>query len=131
MIDIVIYKEPECRLVFIGVSGHANTAKKGQDTICAAVSILVYGLAAQIEKLDEKYFANRHVEIGDEGTGIADIMAEGANTAVYMRVLDYLEPIERAMESLAEKYPQQVRLTTKGSRPKNLGPEWLRLWDIE
>lgn len=116
------------RLVVMA-AGHAHTAQAGQDTVCAAVSILVYGLAEQLGRLDEKYFRYRRIDVEEKGR--AEIVTDSMTSAGYMRVLDYMEPIERALEALAEQYPQAINLHRHGERPKNLGPEWLRLWDIE
>lgn len=47
MIQILYYRSYNR----VTVTGHANSAEKGQDLVCAAVSSLVYTLAANVENL--------------------------------------------------------------------------------
>lgn len=110
MINVLIQKNADNLQITVRVEGHALTAEKGQDTVCAAVSILVYGFAEEITKADEKDFRYRHVEIGDEGTGYARIFVACKNQKVYQRVLYNLSPMERALAVLQDSNPQAVRI---------------------
>jgi uncharacterized protein YsxB (DUF464 family) len=110
MINVLIQKNADNLQITVRVEGHAMTAEKGQDTVCAAVSILVYGFAEEITKADEKDFRYRHVEIGDEGSGFARIFVACKNQKVYQRVLYNLSPMERALAVLQENNPQAVRI---------------------
>lgn len=49
MIQIVYWKE----MHRVSVSGHAGSAKKGEDLICAAASMLTYTLAKAVGDLEE------------------------------------------------------------------------------
>lgn len=110
MINVLIQKNAENMQVTVRVEGHALTAEKGQDTVCAAVSILVYGFAEEITKADERDFRYRHVEIGDEGTGYARIFVACKNQKVYQRVLYNLSPAERALAVLQDSNPQAIKI---------------------
>lgn len=90
--------------------GHAETAPAGQDTVCAAVSALIYGFAAEIgNHLNGERFYKRAVEVGGEKGG-ADIEAVCTDERTYRRVLYNLAPVERGLEVLAQKYPEAVSL---------------------
>lgn len=63
MINVILKRNKEGRLYFFRVSGHAGYAAKGNDIVCAAVSILAVNAANSIEaftkdemisELDEK-----------------------------------------------------------------------------
>ena len=110
MIDVFIAKQPKDRCVIVKVEGHAHTAPVGQDTVCAAVSILVYGCFTEISELDEARFHERMVFIGDEKTGDAYLYLRCKESRTYDRVLYNIAPMERAIEMLAERYPSDVSL---------------------
>lgn len=110
MINVLIQKNADNLQITVRVEGHALTAEKGQDTVCAAVSILVYGFAEEIAKADEKDFRYRYVDIGDEGSGLARILVACKKQKVYQRVLYNLSPMERALAVLQENNPQAVRI---------------------
>ena len=66
------------------VEGHAGQAEKGQDTVCASVSMLVYTLAQYVKWMYERHQLKRSplIELEEGNAQIvarpkADYMAEG------------------------------------------------------
>ena len=51
----------------ISVEGHANYGKKGQDTVCAAVSILVFTLYRKLLDLQRKVFIHNFYHSIEKG----------------------------------------------------------------
>lgn len=63
MVNVVIKRNKEGRLYSLKASGHAGYAEKGQDIICAAVSVLTINTANSIEALtDDKVTSNMNYE---------------------------------------------------------------------
>ncbi len=112
MITIYVTKDPENLSLRVTADGHANTAKRGQDTVCAAVSVLIYGFAEEIARLDAKKIKSRAVVTGQQ-PGRGAISVTCADDRTYRRVLYNLAPMERAIEMLAEQYPSEVYVKTK------------------
>ena len=109
MIQIWIKKDPDSLQVTLRLSGHANTAPSGQDTVCAAVSALVYGYAKEISLLDKDKFSMRRVDVGDTpGEAIVDAIC--ANERTFRRVLYNLAPLERSLEMIEETNREAVEI---------------------
>lgn len=109
MIQIWIKKDPDSLHVTLRLSGHANTAPSGQDTVCAAVSALVYGYAKEISLLDSEKFTMRRVVVGDT-PGEALVETVCANERTYRRVLYNLAPLERSLEMIEETNREAVQI---------------------
>ena len=48
----VIYSIDDDMITYLNVSGHANSADKGKDLICAAISSIMFGLMNAIDLLE-------------------------------------------------------------------------------
>lgn len=109
MIEI-IYDRRKYRLE---VKGHAQTAEKGQDLVCAAASILVYTLAASVDRLSHmsgQLMKEPKMEI-KEGYTLIVCRPARENRAIVSLIYD---SICVGFEILAEQYPKNVSYTVKG-----------------
>lgn len=116
MITIYVHKSPETLSLRVTADGHANTAPHGQDTVCAAVSVLIYGFAEEVHRLDPKHIQGGMIETGQR-EGHANILIQCADERTYRRVLYNLAPIERSLEKLAEQFPEAVTLKNTSLSP--------------
>lgn len=109
MTNIKIRKNPSTRLIRVMAEGHAGTDVPGKDTVCAAISALMYGYAKEVAMMDDKYLSYRAVEYSmHDGHAHVDTVCKDERT--YKRVLNHLAPIERSLEMLAMENPQAVSL---------------------
>lgn len=95
------------------VKGHAQTAEKGKDIVCSAASILVYTLAASVERLYHaggQLIKEPKMDIQDGYTLIACRPAR-ENRAIVSLIYD---SICVGFEILAEHYPESVKYAVKG-----------------
>ena len=88
------------------VEGHAGQAEKGQDTVCASVSMLVYTLAQYVKWMYERHQLKRSplIELEEGNAQIvarpkADYMAEGLHAFFVASV---------GFDLLAFNYPEYV-----------------------
>lgn len=116
MITIYVHKNPETLSLRVTADGHANTAPHGEDSVCAAVSALIYGFAEELHRLDPKHVHGGMIETGQQA-GHANILIHCADERTYRRVLYNLAPMERSIEMLAEKYPEAVTLKSTSLSP--------------
>ena len=89
------------------VRGHANTAPKGQDLVCAGVSALVYALAESIPQWSE----NLEIDIRD---GFAQLRAT-AKKGCFRQLQAAFEVTKNGLELMGEK--------CGGVRVQDLGKE--------
>lgn len=109
MIKIKIEKNNEDMSLRITANGHANTAQRGRDTVCAAVSALIYSFADEIAHIPAEKFKRRTVRVGSE-KGQAYIEAKCTSERAYTRVIYNLAPVQRGLETLAQRYPEAVNI---------------------
>lgn len=63
MVSVIIKRNKEGKLYSLRASGHADYAEKGNDIICAAVSVLTINTANSIEALtDDEIISNMNYE---------------------------------------------------------------------
>ena len=85
----------------ITVKGHAGSGEAGHDLVCAAVSALVYTLAADVNRLG--YPCVVRLDVGD-----AEVSCTPDST--YRLMVDYLyESICVGFELLVFEYPEFIR----------------------
>ena len=90
------------------VSGHANYAPKGQDIVCAAVSILTQALANALADVDVKYgMARMEMQAPAEGQMKISARVCWANLSM---IRSYFEVAVTGLRMLAEKYPEYIKL---------------------
>ena len=88
------------------VTGHAYTGQPGRDLVCAAATMLVCTLAADIERLAEVCpHSKKHIAL-EPGKAELSLSAPGAeNTAAIV-----FDSLCSGFALLAERYPGAVRL---------------------
>ena len=96
----VAYEREAHRLT---AKGHAQSAAKGQDLICAAVSILLFTLAQSIYDLNEKGLLTEHVVKLEPGD--AELSCNGEYKRCYKMMFD---TVCNGFRLLAEDYPDNV-----------------------
>lgn len=83
--------------------GHAGTAPRGKDIVCAAVSVLMY-TAAQL-LLDEQDTGNEGIDV-KIGHGEMCLTAKELPQDTLLR----LEGVETGLALVAARYPTQVKM---------------------
>lgn len=91
---------------YLDVKGHANSADKGQDLICAAASTILFGLLNGLDDITE-------IEIKELNNHIEVINDSKSNKANY-----YLELALIQLKTIEESYPKNIKI------------ERTKLWDI-
>ncbi len=96
----------DTHMLCLTVEGHAGYAPKGQDIVCAAVSMLVQALAGGLARLDE----NRLFDFAVDGTpdsGCAGITAVPTNQG-WERVYGMFQMALTGFYLLGKAYPDYV-----------------------
>lgn len=107
MIEIV-YDRMRLRLT---ADGHAGFAEVGQDIVCAAVTILVYTLAAAVGNMDAAGQARgSSVELG---SGHAEIVC-AASPRWHACAKMICDQICAGFDILRQMYPERVRYEVRG-----------------
>lgn len=91
----------------VAAVGHSGAAERGSDIVCAAVSALLYTLAAQIEDYDRKGMIADKSIILDRGEG--GIYCETPPKYAY-DIRSCYKMIARGLSMLAATYPENVRI---------------------
>lgn len=97
----IIYRRKYHR---VNVVGHANSAEKGHDLVCAAASTLVYTLAGNVERLEDCIRdANINLKDGDaEVSCVPKCRMESVITLVF-------DAVFVGFEMLAKTHPDFVK----------------------
>lgn len=98
----VTYCRDYCR---VSVTGHAGSAEKGKDLICASASILAYTLAAYVKKVKEEDKVKFDLTVLEEGDTIISCSPYNENKTEITTVFD---AICRGFELLARDYPENI-----------------------
>ena len=92
------------KIVYLSVEGHANSAEKGKDIVCAAVSAISVGGINALTSPDKFNLKvdNGFVEVSSKGVANED---------------DYkvLETMLTQLKSVAESYSKYVKVIEKGN----------------
>lgn len=91
-----------CRLT---AEGHAGTAAKGQDIVCAAVSALVQTLAAWVTEDPGQRLFRKRVEL-EEGRATVEASAKGENMKA---LLERFGLVGEGLALIAEHSPESVQ----------------------
>lgn len=91
------------------VSGHAASAPKGQDLVCAGVSALVTALGAAVERMYWQEMMARcpRIELGE---GYAEIIASPKDELYGAAVMAFWV-IQNGVAELARTFPEYVKIT--------------------
>lgn len=105
----IVYDRKKHRVT---VDGHAQSAPKGEDLVCAAVSALVYTLAANVEGLakDKSKFRRAKTEV-EEGKAVISLDAVHGYENVLTLVFD---AICVGFEVIANKNPEYAEYKVVG-----------------
>lgn len=89
----------------VTIKGHAKTAEKGRDLLCASVSVLAYTLAANAMELRDMG-ATRHITTRlDEGDTEISVVPKSRHAAVTELVLS---SVCVGLELLASQHPNNI-----------------------
>ena len=112
MVRVEFFTNKESGSITMKLSGHAEQAKKGEDIVCAAASILAYTVAQALQFMYEQGDMQKkpHIKLNEGDTVIvakpkADSYAEALHTFFVAQVGYHL---------LAHNYPQYVTLVSFG-----------------
>lgn len=100
--------------------GHSGAAAYGSDIVCAAVSALLYTLAAQIEDYDKKGMIAEKSIILDRGEG--GIYCESPAKYAY-DIRSCYRMIARGLSMLATTYPDNVKIAIDWGDAPDSPPE--------
>lgn len=104
MIEIKFAEDNE--MIEVVVEGHAGYAKKGEDIVCSAVSVLIHTLAAEViayeDLLDDQY-----IELA-EGKSRVRAYPKAENRHI---ILLLYSMIQMGCYLIARNYPKNVQLT--------------------
>ncbi len=112
MIEITLAKDDGERRLSLTVKGHAGCGEKGRDIVCAAVSILTYTLAKNVDtarERGERLDASIRLAEGD-----AHVLCTAGDSDAYRALLRVFRVIEEGYALLAESYPHHVTLISFG-----------------
>ena len=93
------------RALTLELRGHAQSAPKGQDLVCAAASILAWTLADTVAETAEFY---GNVRVREHGAEITVRAAPEEDCEERCRAV--FETVARGFSLLAEGYPEHVRM---------------------
>ncbi len=112
MVRVEFFTNKESGSITLKVTGHAGQAKKGEDIVCASVSILAYTVAQAIQFMFEEGDLQKKplIRLEEGNTTIvarpkAESYTEALHTFFVAQVGYYL---------LAQNYPQYVALSSFG-----------------
>jgi uncharacterized protein YsxB (DUF464 family) len=110
LIKVLIFKDKNGFVQRYSISGHAGYDIKGQDIVCAAVSVLAQTVlislveVCNIKEEDIDYFI-------DEKKGILDVyIPKTIDIDTRNKVQVILETLEVGIKSIIESYPEYVIL---------------------
>ena len=91
------------------LDGHAGSAPKGQDIVCAAISILSQALVNALADLEMKNRCTHVMWEGNQEDGYLKIAAQ-ISWANLSLVRGYFEVAVTGLWMLADRYPEYIRL---------------------
>lgn len=110
MVEINFYENQLKDRFEVSVKGHANTAEKGKDIVCASVSILSLTLVQTIKNMEKQdFFINPpKYKVKD---GFTYVMCKPKKDC-YLSVLNSLLTIKVGFNILSQGFPENVKLIT-------------------
>ena len=112
MLNVEFFTNKESGSITMKLTGHAGQAKKGEDIVCAAASILAYTVAQALQFMYEEGGLKKkpHIKLAEGDTVIVakpkpDTYAEALHTFFVAQIGYHL---------LSHNYPQYVTLSSFG-----------------
>ena len=107
MVKINFWKDPESGAVCMKVQGHANTAPKGADLVCASASMLAYTAAQAVSYMYQQGFTEKpRIKIREGKAKVSVVPKEN----YYAEVLHSFWTVQCGAQVLAHNYPEAVKL---------------------
>lgn len=112
MIHAAFYTDKESGSITLRLSGHAGQAKKGEDTVCAAASMLAYTVAQSLQFMHEEgKLKNRPKLKLAPGDSVIEAMPK---EDAYAEALHIFFVAQVGFHLLSHNYPQYVALSSFG-----------------
>lgn len=94
------------------VTGHAGSAEKGKDIVCAAASTLAYTLAANVAELgtDKKRVRRVQIDLNDGSAVIGCDPVHGLDSVTTL----IFDAVCMGFDLLAQRYPQFIKYEVRG-----------------
>ena len=108
MITARFYQKPSNGSIHMIIKGHADTAPKGEDLICASATMLAYTVAQAVQFMQESNKLKKKPKIHIKD-GEATIIATPKEDA-YAETLHTFWVAQCGVHVLAHNYPQNVKL---------------------
>lgn len=105
MTEVHIYRNTEALKLSLTVSGHANTAPKGRDLLCAAVSALAETFIATAEIMAEKGDCRCKADVAD---GFAEVCCQCETEDAFAVLSVSLGTIKTGFALLESNYPKNI-----------------------
>lgn len=110
MLKVKFEMSDDQKTLILTLTGHAESANKGEDTVCAAASILAYTVAQEVKEMQEKGKLKKKPNIRlDEGD--ATITCKPVKNA-YLEALHIFKVAQTGYRLLAANFQDNVQLTT-------------------
>lgn len=107
MVKIHFWREPESKAICMTVKGHARTAPKGADLVCASATMLVYTAAQAIRYMYKQGYTEKpRIKIREGNTKISVVPKDD----YYAEVLHAFWVVQCGAHVLAHNYPEAVSL---------------------
>ena len=109
MVDVEFFTNKESGSITMKLSGHAGQAKKGEDIVCAAASILAYTVAQALQFMYEEGDLKKkpHLKLEEGDT----IIVAKPKPESYAEALHTFFVAQVGYHLLARNYPQYVALS--------------------
>ena len=108
MVKVHFWRDPDKNSICMKVSGHAGTAPKGQDLVCASATMLVYTVAQAMTFMHElgQLAEKPRIKIREGKASVSVVPKED----YYAEVLHTFWVAQCGIHLLAHNYPQNVQL---------------------
>lgn len=110
MTKVEIFKDSENNIIRYKVSGHSGYADKGEDIVCAAVSVLAQTVLISLVKVSDIKEKDLDFYLNDE-MGILDVnIPKSIDDITKKEAQIILKTFEVGIKSIIESYPEYVTL---------------------
>ena len=107
MVNVTYHRLHNC----LTVTGHANSAAKGEDLVCAAASILTLTLGENVKNMAGARIVRNPVIDIEDGSAEISCTASGGYKNVVMQTF---QSVIVGFEILADKFPENISFEILG-----------------